>query len=75
LRAKAHAKATIAATADLLLRPATKALFQKVWPPAMVAIGLELTAAWTSYVIFSANKAIRLDMPSLQFELNYIGAL
>ena len=36
-----------ATAADSLSAPAVQPLFYRIWPRAMIALGLGLTAAWT----------------------------
>jgi hypothetical protein len=44
----------IAATVDSA--SAAEPLFQRIWPPATLAIGLGLTVAWTGILVYGLAK-------------------
>jgi hypothetical protein len=51
---------TQTAIGSLALAPADDALFHRIWPRAMVALGLGLTAAWTCLLGYGVVSLIAL---------------
>jgi hypothetical protein len=48
------------AIASLALAPANDNLFYRIWPQAMIALGLGLTAAWTGLLGYGLVSLIAL---------------
>jgi len=47
-------------TADSRFVPAAQPLLQRIWPQAMIALGLGLTAAWTCLLGYGLVSLIAL---------------
>jgi hypothetical protein len=58
MRAKA-AVAIVPANAQI---PRPIALFHRIWPPAILVIGLILTAAWTAILGYGLVQAVALAL-------------
>ena len=44
--------------ADSLFTPAAQPLRERIWPQAMIALGLGLTVAWTGLLVYGLAKLI-----------------
>ena len=56
----AFAATAPAIAADPRSAPASQPLVHKIWPPAMLALGLGLTAAWTCLMAYGLVSLIAL---------------
>jgi hypothetical protein len=56
----AFAATTPAIAADSRFVPAAQPLFHRIWPPAMIALGLGLTAVWICLLGYGLVSLITL---------------
>jgi hypothetical protein len=45
---------------DLCSAPAREPLVRRIWPAAMIALGIGLTVAWAGLLVFGFTKLVEL---------------